>query len=503
MIKKLILALACFAFMLTSCSKRYDFSDLDGADVNGEIVLSLASATYTLPDLMEQFNVDSLFSFEENGNMHFLYNYDLENVVDGKNILYFKDIDVDESFSIPNPFPFVLPVPIDTTLVFSQTVTLESEYISVLMAEIRSGRFDFEIASNILGVNQVVIQSSDIKDANGNDMFLVYNPSSGQSGLDLTDFRYETETENTVNLKYEVSFTAHDFTEPELTFDAILHVTDLHVREMMGHVMDYSSRNVFDTTFKLFSNKFEGVAGICDAHIKLRERNGFEMAARLRVDTAMISAEGVPPYDVFDPMPVVVDIPKSSAFNEVFSDELRGNLNMVSNRAYVSGVFALNPDGATDIVSVSDTSTIDVKVDFDIPCSFNVDFLLCADTVDMNFANASLPEVIEEITLGFDFLTDLPFNMSVCAFMYDSVNNVVMDTLVVDQRLQGSFDGSQVESEFFIQAVDDRVDKILKSDHIILNFLLDTDSHDAMLNRKQNLSFDVKADVKYVGNVEF
>ena len=503
MIKKIVLFLACFAFMLTSCSKRYDFSDLDSADVNGEIVLSLASASYTIPDLLKQFNVDTLFSFEENGNMHFFYNYDLEDVIDGKNILYFKDIDVDESFSIPNPFPFVLPEPIDTTLVFTQTVTLSSEYISVYVADIRSGRFDFEISSNIFGIEKIIIRSSEIKDANGNDMCLVYNPLSGQNGFDLAGLRYETGTENTINLTYEVSFTAHDFTEPELEFGTILHISDFRIREMRGRVIGYSARKSLDTTFKLFSNKFEGVAGICDARVKLEERNGFEMAARLRIDTAMISGEGVPPYTVFEQMPVVVDVPKSPQFNEVFNEKVRGSINMVSNYAYGSGLFALNPDGVTEIVSVSDTSTIDVKVDIDIPCSFNVERLWCADTVEMNFANASLPEVIEEIVLGFDFLTDLPFNMSVSAYVYDSVNNIVLDSLVSDKKLQGSFDGSQVESEFFVQAVDDRVDNILKSSHIILLFDLDTDSHDVMLNMKQNLSFGIKAAVKYEGNVEF
>lgn len=503
MIKKLTLALACFAFLLTSCSKCYDFSDLDSADVNGEIVLSLASASYTIPDLLKQFNVDTLLNFDEDGGMHFLFNYDLENVVDGTKILCYKDADVNYSFTFQNPYPFVLPEPVDTTVVFMQTISLESDNIGVLMAEIRSGHFDFEISSNIMHLNQVIIHLLEFEDVNGNELQLVYNPSLGQNSLDLSGVHFETVEENTIHFMYEVSFTMLDNTMPELNLESTLHVSDVHIREMFGWVKNYASNSVMDTTFKLFSDKFYGVAGVCAANIKLRERNGFQLDARFQIDTAMVWGEGVPPYQIFNQMPVFVDVPSSPVFNEVFSETVHGKLNMTSNTAYASGIFVLNPDGEEDMVMVSDTSTIDVKVDVDVPCSFNVENLLCADTVDMNFANASLPEVIEEITLGFDFLTDLPFNMSVCAFMYDSVNNVVMDTLVVDQRLQGSFDGSQVESEFFIQAVDDRVDKILKSDHIILNFLLDTDSHDAMLNRKQNLSFDVKADVKYVGNVEF
>lgn len=503
MMKKIVLALACFVFLLASCSKRYDFSNLDSADVDGEIMLSLASATYTFPDLLKQFNVDTLLNFDEDGGMHFLFNYDLENVVDGEKILVYKDTDVNHSFTIQNPYPFVLPEPIDTTIVFTHAVSLESDHIGVQKADIRSGSFGFEISSNITHLNQVVIRSPEFVDVDGNELQLVYNPSVGQNSLDLAGMHFETLAENTIHFVYEVSFTMQDNTMPELNFESTLHVVDLHVREMLGWVKNYASSRTLDTTFKMFSDKIHGVAEMCAAKIRLRERNGFQLNARLQIDTALLWGEGVPPYQVFSETPTFVDIPSTSEFTDVLSETVRGKLNMTSDYAYASGVFVLNPDGMEDVVSVSDTSTIDVKVDVDIPCSFKVDQLSCIDTVEMNFANASLPEVIDEITLDFDFLTDLPFNLSVSAYAYDSVNAIVMDTLAVNEKLQGSFDGSQVESEIVIQAIDDRVDKILKSDHIILNFLLDTDSHDVMLNRKQNLSFDVKAAVKYVGNVEF
>ena len=501
--KKLFLVFACAVLLLTSCSKNYDFSSLDGAEMDGEIMLSLASASYTLPDLLKQFNVDTLFSFDEGGGMHFLFDYELENVVDGKDILCFKDMNVGKEFSIPNPFPVVLPEPIDTTLVFTQTVTLSSEHISVLMAEIRSGRFDFEISSNIPGINQLVISIPEIKDAYGNDLYLDYNLWSGQNSLNLAGLHYETDEKNTIHLVYEVSIRGQDFSMPELTFESSLNVTDFHVREMSGWVENYNSNSVLDTTFKLFSNKILGTAEAKAIKVRLSERNGFQLDARIRIDTALVWGESVCPYNVFSEMPVVFDIPSSTDYKEVFCEMVHGKLNMTSNNIYASGAFALNPNGMTDIVTVSDTSTIDVKVDVDIPCSFNVDYVICADTVEMNFDNVSLPEILDEISLDFDFLTDLPFNMRVSAYMFDSVHYVVLDTLVINQELKGSFDGSHVETEFIVKAEDESVDRILKSSHIILTFTLDTASQDAMLNERQNLYFNVKAAVKYNGNVEF
>lgn len=503
MIKKSILALACFAFLLTSCSKRYDFDNVHGVVMDGELLLPLATASYSLENLMERFKIDTLMTFDEEGGMHFVLNYDLEDVVDGRNILHFKDIEVDEEFSIPNPFPNVLPEPIDTTISFTQTINLESDYISVLMAEIRSGRFDFVISSNIMGLNKVVISSSEIKDADGNDMCLVYDHTIGHNSLDLTGLRYETEAENTINLQYEVSFTAHDFTAPELTFGVEFHVADLCVREMMGRVTNYASRKSLDTTFRLFPNKVEGVAGICNAHVKLMERNGFEVAAKLCIDTALIMADGVPAYDVFEQMPTYVDIPKSPIFNEVFNERVRGNLNMVSNYAYASGSFVLNPDGMSEIVYVSDTSTIDVKIAADIPMAFNVESVSYRDTVNMKLSEITYPELIQEIVLDLDFLTDLPFNVGASVMMYDSQNQVVTDTLASNARIQGSFDGTKKASQIVVKLTEDRVGKVLDSDRIILDFNLDTDAHDVVLNLKQSLDFTLKAAVKYNGNVEF
>ena len=501
--KKLLLVLVCFLLLLTSCSKSYDFSDLDGVEMDGEIALSLASASYTFVDLLERFKIDSLMNFDEDGGMHFMFNYDLMEVVKGYDLLYFNDIDVEETFSIPNPFPFVLPEPIDTTIFFSQTVTLESNNISVLMAEIRSGRFDFGISSNITNLNQIIIRSSEIKDAEGNDMCLVYNPVLGHESLDLTGLRYQTEVENVLNLIYEVNLTLHDFTQPELSFQTNLHVSDLRVREMIGRISDYKSSFSLDTTFKMFSDKILGTANVCASNIKLRERNGFQLDALLEIDTALVWGEGVVPYHIFGEMPKVVIAPPTHDYIEVLNETLRGKLNMTSNDAYATGIMILNPYGMADIVSVSDTSTVDLKVDVDIPCSFNVESLVYSDTLEFDLANTSLPEIIDEICLDFDFLTDMPFNMNVSAYMYDSVHDVLMDTLAVEEILLGSFDASQVESEIKVQAADERVDKILKSNHIILSFAVDTDSHDVMLYKDQNLFFNMKAIVKYKGNVEF
>lgn len=501
MIKKVVLALACFSFLLTSCSKRYEFDNVNGVYADGEFLLPLVKASYTFDSLVDRLQLDTMMTFDESGGIHYMLNYDLENVVDGKKIMFFKDIDVNNHFSIPNPCQYVLPEPIDTTLIFTQTVTLSSDYISVLMAEICSGSFDFEISSNIPELSRIIIRSSEIKDANGTDMCLVYNPSSGHAGLDLAGFLYETETENTVNINYEVSFTAYDFTAPELNFDVMLHVTDLHVSRMRGRIMNYSLRHVFDTVFDLFPKKVEGVASVCDMHVRLMERNDFGMDARLYIDTVLVSGDGVPSYTVFDPL--TVPVLESHEFVEVLDKKVHGALNMVSDNVYASGLFVLNPEESLDIVNVNDTSAIDVKIAVDLPFAFNVQKVSYTDTLEVKTSDFDYPEIIQEIDVDLEFLTDLPFNLGVNVYMYDSQHQIITDTLTSNARIQGSFDGTKKASTIVAKVTEDRVNNVLNSDGIILSFTLNTDAHDVVLNLKQCVEFTSKAYVRYNGNVDF
>ena len=144
-----------------------------------------------------------------------------------------------------------------------------------------------------------------------------------------------------------------------------------------------------------------------------------------------------------------------------------------------------------------------MKIAADIPCAFNVQNVCYRDTVNMKLSEITYPELIREISLDLGFLTDLPFNIGANVLMFNSQNQVVTDTLASDARIQGSFDGTKKASQIVVKVTEDRVNRVLNSDRIILKFTLDTDARDVVLNLKQSLDFTLKAAVKYNGNVEF
>lgn len=503
-INKIILIFLSIALLMTACRKdHYDVNNVNGVSAEGEVLLPIASASYTMKELMERFEIDSLITFTDEGNMSYGFYYEHDGAVSGQQLLYFKDWNYDAHFAVANPFPGALPVPIDTVISVSQTVTFEADHIRVMSALMKSGHFEFDLESNVANLGQVVVTTHDIQDANGRDLRFVYHPQTGQTGFNLAGLRYQTSEANTLTLNYEFHIIVHALDDPEIVIDAHIAATDLAIREMTGYVDSYESRNRIDTTFSLFPSNFSGGLEINGAKMRVSERNSFEIDAKLLIDTAMVYGEGVAPYSIFDPLPISIDLPSQMAFSEVFSYPLNGRLNATGGQALASSLFTVNPEELADLLTVYDTCSIDVRVDVDIPFAFTIDHVGYVDTVNMSISDIELPEMVEQLAIELTFNSTLPIDLYGQFYMYDSQQDRITDTLLADQKVIGaSFDGRPTTTTLSLEVTEDRIENVLHSDRIIMRYALDTDAHDVTLNANQRLDLFVKARAKYNGTID-
>lgn len=490
--------------LLASCKKdHYNLSHVQGVNAEGEALLPLASGSYTLQDLMQRFQIDSLIDCGASGDMTYNYYYEHFGAVSGESLLRFKDWNYVEHFAIENPYQSGLPHPVDTVLGVTQPVTFEADHIHVLAATLKSGRLEFNLESNVNQLGEVVVTSSDIKDTEGNDLYYVYYPDSGENGLDLSGMNYATDEPNVLNINYEFHVVLGQLMVPEIEIDAHVSATDLAFSEMTGYVDTYASDSRIDTVFSLFPDNMSGSIEVEDALITLRERNSFSMAAQLAIDTALVWGESIAPYSIFSPLPLTIDLPSHPNFTEVFRQPVSGWVDMHLGHALSSSVFTVNPDGMDDLITVYDTCSIDVRVDVAIPFSFNVNGLRYIDTVNMKLNEIEMPELVEKLTLEIEFQSTLPFELGGKFMLYDSETEHVTDILLDEASLiAASYDGQAMRSDVTIEITDDRVQNALRSDRIILCFDLDTDAHDVSLNAQQGLRFFSKAKVQYNGVVE-
>lgn len=499
---RFLLVLALLPLAFSSCKKdHYDVSHVNGVNAEGELLLPLATASYTMLDMMQRFQIDSLINFTEDGDMSFSYFYDHPGVVSGSELLRFKDWEYVEHFAFENPFPVGLLEPIDTVLSMSQNVVFEADHIHVMSALMKSGRFEFDLTSNIDNLDQVVITTTNITDAQGHDFRFVYEPQAGQTGFDMDGLLYRTDTANTLTLNYEIHAVLQGLSAPELEFDIHIQASDLAIREMSGYVDEYSSRDHLDTVFSLFPENLAGSLEINGAQLRLSERNTFDLAARLVVDTALVYGGGIVPYSIFEPLPILVDLPSQNVFSEVYSQTLNGRLDAAGGRAWASSLFTVNTEGVNTLVTVTDTCDIDIHVD--LPFAFSIADVRYLDTVNMKLSEIEMPDMIEKLTLELNLNSTLPLNLGTQFYMYDSDNEQITDTLLIDaQLIEASFDGQPTSTTLCIDITEDRVEDVLHSDRIIMLFMLDTDARDVVINANQKLDMFVKAKVKYKGNVE-
>lgn len=501
---KLCYVLAVLVLAFVSCKKdHYDLHQVNGINAQGEMLLPIGSKTFTMMDMMERFHVDSLVSCADNGNLSFNYYYESNDVLSGDNILRFNDLVYEEHYTTANFLMEALGHYQDTVLGFQRTLVFQADHIHVMEAKMKSGYFNFTIASNVGVLRYVKLSTHDIIDADGNDFVGVFHPQSGNFSIDLEGLRYRTDTANSLTLNYELCCSYVPSLSPELYVDFKIEGVDLAFSEMTGYMDPYDSRNTIDTTFNLFSNNLSGVLNVHDVTMRISERNTFGLDASLMVDTALIMGDGIAPYSIFKPLPLVVQLPAQNEFVEVFNQDLSGAIAASGNVIMASSLFTVNNSGAGNLITVADTCNLDVRVDVSLPFAFNISDVQYLDTVNLNLAELELPDMIDKLTLELTFNSTMPVNLTGRFYMYDSEHEVITDTLMAEGRLiEASFDGQPTHTTFSIDITEERIQDVLYSDRIIMQYVLDTDAHDVKLNANQRLMLYVKAKAEYGANVE-
>jgi len=502
---KILLASLALALLFVSCKKEhYNVGNVHGVVAEGELLLPVASQTFTVLDMMERFEVADQVNWSEDGDMWFSFFYDSIAVLNGSELLKFHDFSFDGHYTYENPYT-TTPTPyVDTVVSFEHEITFESDDVHVLRAQMKTGRLNFTVESNVGNVQHVMLRSANIKDAMGHDFELGLPVHDNMFSFALDDFLLVTDVPNTLNLGFELTINALGATAPELYVDVKVTGEELAFREMHGYVDVYTTRNRVDSVFTLFPDNLTGMLGVEGARISVKERNSFTLPAKLIVDTALLFNEGMEPVSILDPLPLTIDMPPQLHFSEVFNRRVNGTVNVAGGRAFSTSSFIVNPEGFSELVTLVDTSRIDTRVDVEIPFSFTMDDIVYLDTTNMELANLELPDMIEELTLELTIVSTLPLNLKASFYAYDSENDRVTDTLLMDAVItRASLNGRPETTNVSLVVDESSVEEVMHSDHIIMAYLLDTDDRNVQLNVNQKVDMYLKVRVKYNDCIDF
>ena len=510
----IVFFLALAALRCGSCNKdHYDLNNVQGVDMEGEVLLPIASGRFTIMQMMERFGIDSVITFENNGEMMYHYTYEHKGAITGNELLHFRDEDVSESWPLPAIALQMLTAPIDTTVRYSQSVEMHSDHINVYSAKVKTGKIRCRVgfSSSAVQVRRFRIHCPEITAGQGNELLCEIPQGDDYVEIDMEGFSFQTDEANTFHFDFQLDARLYPSVGNVGSMDFMLRIDELTVSEMTGWIEPHNSYSRIETEFDLFPDNVMGTIDLEDVDLRLSMRNGFDLPARLVVDTAEVTGEGFAPIQLFESLPQVIELDNTPAYEVIFHRTMDGRIGSHGAIATATSNFILNPDGLTNRITVADTCSLAVKADVDIPLSFTVNEVHYFDTVIFNLSenlSGSLPMLesgdwIKKLTLDLDLTSNIPLDLEGRILMYNSENGEVMDILADNVVLvSASLDGQPVNHSVSIEVTNDRIERMMKSDRMILDFDVDTQAREIDLNANQFLHFFVKCKVGYDGIID-
>lgn len=504
--------LALTALLMLSCNKnRFDFNQIESVEGSGQWKLPIGSYETTLDSVLKQFSQNDMIGPGPDGNLQLSFSYQLNDVVKGSNFLRLGTLNLNQTSTLPNPVPgYFLPEPVDTTFYFTQEMKIDTDTTNATIesAVVKSGTMQTTIETNLGQIIEIRITSPDIMMESGDTL----NVTSDEGLIDLAGATFRICPENgvidsTLTIHYSVRSMFRGSEEDELFLNSRIGLNSVELKELCGHIDEFSFDFAIDTTFSLPLDNLDGQVSLVGTKIKIKEKNTFErFRALLQINQAELYGPNSGASSLFDHYPYVLDVIPTNTFHDLIPDG--ETINLTLNTDYdafrFNGTVDFNPSGSDVSIVVHDTSSISLGVDAIIPLQFNIPNVSYIDTLDLNMGEISAPEFVEKIVLNMMFESQIPFNLNAQFFTFKSNTQQVTGALLDEEVLiKGSFDGNKVQSEATISITQDLLKQLLEADKLIMCFGVNTEGHDVYLNLKNGFGVTLKADVFYGGSLDF
>ena len=505
------MALASMALLLFSCNKnRFDFDELNSVEGSGQWKLPIANIEMTLGDVLSQMGDNDMVSYDADGNLQIVYQLELQRILRGSSFLNLGTLNFNAENTFPNPYPGVPITPIDTVFRFHQKIEISGDSAGIESAIVKSGELILTLVTNLGNVSEIVFSSSGIVERNGDSLVRHFNALNGNT-VDLSGATFHLHdpvtgvADSTLTLNYAIYYQLTGIDDPKYDVRTIIALNNLKFQQIRGYISDFVYEFDYDTAFSLPLNNIEGQVTLVGADIRVNERNTFDnLQAELRINQAEFHGGGIAPSPIFNHYPYVLGVVPSDVYVNVLPNE---TMNLHVDTRYdavrVKADLDFNPGHADRLVTIDESSSLDMMVDASIPMRFNTPGVYYLDTLDLSFPDMTAPDLIKEIVLTVIFDSEIPFNLNGQLYTLNPYTGHVTDSLLTNpMHLAGSFDGRRVRTTAQIALTPDRIDHLLAAEQLLMRFGVDTDNHDVRLNLDNRFGMTIKADVIYGGSVD-
>ena len=503
--KKIVLwgtVLVFVGLLVFSCNKnRFDFSEMDSVEGSGQLKLPIGSVSTTLGKMLDQLGGNDLISYDGDNNAFFHHSFTKDDLIKGATFLSLGNLNLNANIGFNNPVYGMFDIPsVDTVFRFTQKMKISRDTIRVENFVLRSGTMQVGLITNFGHVSEVELMSSDVVFPGGRTLYERFEGLNHVIDLEGATFTLGLQ-DSTVTFEYAIHYTLNAADDEHYNIQTKLSLNQLKVKEISGYIDHLIYAFGFDEDFTLPLN-VEGQLSLIGAKIKLSAKNTFgTLSPAMTISEAEFRGAGVPSIPLLDPTTIMLT-PSQTYISVMDEETIDLTFNTRNNILHFAGNYDLNPNGAEQLLTLTDDSSIGLAAEVTIPMHFNIPNVTYFDTLDVDLSSISATELVSEIDLGVIFNSRMPFNIKASLYSFNSQTGLRTGTIMENLSIPRTPDGNPVQQSQVIALTQATMRALMESDKVLMELNVDTDSQDVWINYDDGLDMILKADVIYGGTVD-
>lgn len=476
---------------------------MEGFDAEGNWGIPLVNANYTIEDILNMSSAWAGVQTDEDNVLKLCYTLQRDTILDAETILNCmidKNMEYNGSWDINTENISFLPnIPIT---IFNDTleVSLPTDNVIIENAIIKSGNLNLHFESSLS--LQVSIKCLDILNSQNEYLNSTSDCANGQTtgNINLSGYRISPQEGNKLRIILNAKVQFPEPQLPDITHLAVsLQMNSISFSEISGHIASFSSSFEESTPMDLsFLSHMHGSLTLFQPRMKLEINNELAIAGQIMLEQAGLTSNGTLVSSFFQQTPISLDIPSSThGYQTIELPDLSPvQVNTSFDNLYFKGSFFLNPNGLQGPpIVIHEGAKLGCRISFEIPLHIQLDELSFRDTLALNEMELPSIDGAKNMVLRMLIENKLPISMKLQVYFYNQQRHEIVDSLFEDyQWIHGSFDGSPVLSDLYIEKADmEAIRRMLACSSIIVDARADTEDKRVTIRSTQGLRLRLSA----------
>ena len=391
------------------------------------------------------------------------------------------------------------------------SVPFEYEGYEIEFVQLKNGRLNLALSTDLTLVRNVVLSTDNIKMGNGSNMEIALDFTKGleqEINLDLTNCIIAPENKNitfSATLVLDIPF-EEGFEGGLYTVDVNGGIMNVEFKTIDGKISDFVFDFVGSNDFDFSIPNVSGNLKVATPEFSIKYVNTFGFKADGVIDSLYLSDEtGNKTSLIKDGERVELSLRSTGGVYDSISDldeKLIDEINILQgfNSITFNGNIILGCDEVTDNM-ITDDSHIDIIADLAIPLEFKMEDLKYTTIFDFDLSLDNeeggemdvLDNIFDELEFKLIFNNAIPIQITPQIYVLE--NGVAIDSLFDEKAcIHGKFDDEITEDILLVHVTGDKLVNVQRADQLLLDITLSSEGERIVLNT--NDYFDLRIGVK-------